>query len=54
MVQIDIQKVIDIQLGSISQTSTSIFRELIIRTKDGDFTITVYADADDVEIKILS
>ena len=54
MVEIDIKKVIDIELGAISETSTSIFREIIIKTKDGDFTITVYADADDAEIKILS
>ena len=54
MVQIDIKKVIDIELGSISVTSTSITREIIIRTKDGNFTITVTADSDDAEIKILS
>jgi|TARA_R110000868_G_scaffold15356_1_gene69959 hypothetical protein len=54
MVQIDIKKVIDIELGSISVTSTSITREIIIRTKDGDFTLTVYADTDESEIKILS
>jgi hypothetical protein len=54
MVEIDIKKVIDIELGSISETSTAIFREIIIRTKDGNFTITVTADSDDAEIKILS
>jgi hypothetical protein len=54
MVEIDIKKVIDIELGSISETSTSIFREIIIRTKDGNFVITVTADSDDAEIKILS
>jgi hypothetical protein len=54
MVQIDIKKVIDIELGSINITSTSIMREIIIRTRDGDFTLTVYADTDDAEIKILS
>jgi hypothetical protein len=54
MVEIDIKKVIDIELGSISVTSTSIFREIIIKTKDGNFVITVTADCDDAEIKILS
>jgi hypothetical protein len=54
MVEIDIKKVIDIELGAISETSSGIFREIIIRTKDGNFTITVTADSDDAEIKILS
>ena len=54
MVKIDIKKVIDIELGTISVTSTSIFREIIIRTKDGNFVITITADSDDAEIKILS
>ena len=54
MITIELTKVIDIELGSISETSTAIFREIIIRTKDGNFTITVTADCDDAEIKILS
>lgn len=54
MMQLDITKVIDIELGSIKQTNLSIFREIIIKTKDGDFTIIVTADSDDSEIKILS
>jgi hypothetical protein len=54
MMHIDITKVIDIELGAIKETSSSIFREIIIKTKDGDFTIIVTADSDDAEIKILS
>ena len=54
MINIDITKVIDIELTPIRETSSSIFREIIIKTKDGDFTITVSADSDDSEIKILS
>ena len=54
MVEIDIKKVIDIELGAISETSSGIFREIIIRTKDGNFTITVTADSDDAEIKIFT
>jgi hypothetical protein len=54
MMQIDITKVIDIELTPIKETSSSIFREIIIKTKDGDFKITVTANGDDAEIKILS
>ncbi len=54
MMQLDITKVIDIELSEIKETSSSIFREIIIKTKDGDFRITVTADSDDAEIKILS
>jgi hypothetical protein len=54
MMHIDITKVIDIELGHIKETNSSIFREIIIRTKDGNFTIIVTADSDDAEIKILS
>jgi hypothetical protein len=54
MMHIDITKVIDIELGQIKETTSSIFREIIIRTKDGNFTIIVTADSDDAEIKILS
>ena len=51
---IDITKVIGIELTSIKETSSSIFRELIIKTREGDFTITISADTDDYEIKIQS
>lgn len=53
MMHIDITKVLDVELGQIKETSSSIFREIIIKTKDGDFTITVTADSDDSEIKVL-
>ena len=53
MMHIEITKVIDVELGQIKETSSSIFREIIIKTKDGDFTITVTADSDDSEIKVL-
>ena len=54
MMHIDITKVIDIELTEIKETASSIFRHIVIKTKDGDFTITVTADSDDAEIKILS
>lgn len=53
MMHIDITKVLDVELGQIKETSSSIFREIIIKTKDGDFTITVTADSDYSEIKVL-
>jgi hypothetical protein len=54
MITIELTKVIDIELSSISEITMGIYRELIIRTKDGDFRITLVADADESEIKILS
>jgi hypothetical protein len=54
MMHIDITKVIGVELTPIKETSSSIFRELIIKTREGDFTITISADTDDYEIKIQS
>ena len=54
MINIDITKVIGIELTPIKETSSSIFRELVIKTREGDFTITISADTDDYEIKIQS
>jgi hypothetical protein len=54
MISMEFTKVIDVELGSIAEISSGIYRELTIRTKDGDIRITLVADADESEIKILS
>ena len=54
MVNMEFTKVIDVELGSIAEVSSGIYRELTIRTKDGDIRITLVAESDESEIKILS
>ena len=54
MMSMEFTKVIDIELGSIVEITSGIYRELVIRTKDGDIRITLVADTDESEIKILS
>jgi len=54
MTSMEFTKVIDVELGSIVEITSGIYRELVIRTKDGDIRITLVADADESEIKILS
>ena len=54
MINMEFTKVIDVELGSIVEITSGIYRELVIRTKDGDIRITLVADTDESEIKILS
>jgi hypothetical protein len=53
MTQMEFTKVIDIEFGDITEISSGIYREITIRTKDGDIKITVVADSDHAEIKVL-
>ena len=53
MISMEFTKVIDVELGSIVEITSNIYRELVIRTKDGDIRITLVACTDESEIKIL-
>ena len=53
MMELEVKNVIDIEFGSVEEGCTGIVREIIIKSKDGDLTIKVYAHSDPAEIKVL-
>ena len=53
MMELEVKNVIDIEFGSVEEGCTGIVRKIIIRSKDGDLTIKVYAESDPSDIKVL-
>jgi hypothetical protein len=51
--EIEITKVLDVEITSIEQRSSGSYREIIIESENGNLKIKLYASNDSAEIKVL-
>jgi hypothetical protein len=53
MMELELNNVVDIEFTSVEEGASGIHREIIIRSKDGDIKIKLYAESDPSDIKVL-
>ena len=51
--EIEVTKVLDINIGSVEEGSFGIYREIIIESENGNLVIKLYANSSQSEIKVL-
>lgn len=51
--QIELTKVLDVEVTSITEDDSGIYREIIIESENGNLIIKLYAQSNSAEIKVL-
>jgi hypothetical protein len=51
--EIEVTKVLDVEITSVEEGCTGIYREIIIESENGNLVIKLYANSNPSEIKVL-
>lgn len=51
--QMELSKVLDVEVTSITEDDSGIYRKIIIESENGNLEIKLYANSDSSEIKVL-
>ena len=51
--ELEITKVVNIEINSVEDGVTGLYREIIIESENGNLTIKLYAHSDPSDIKVL-
>ena len=51
--ELEITKVVNIEFNSVNDSTTGLYREIIIESENGNLTLKLYAHSDPSDIKVL-